>query len=120
VDARFFRNASGTEPVREWLKGLSKGDRYQIGEDVRYVQTRFPHVGLPVWRSLKGGLFEVRSALSGNRIARVLVCFADDRMVLLHGFIKKQRKTPQDELDLAKKRRKLYQQSYEQKNPSRK
>ena len=41
VDARFFRNAGGTEPVREWLKGLSKGDRYQIGEDVRYVQTRF-------------------------------------------------------------------------------
>ena len=104
MDARFFRNASGAEPVREWLKALSKEDRYQIGEDIRYVQTRFPHVGLPVWRSLKGGLFEVRSTLSGNRIARVLVCFAQDQMVLLHAFIKKTQKTPADDLALARAR----------------
>jgi phage-related protein len=29
-------------------------------------------------------------------------------MVLLHGFIKKQQKTPQDELELAKRRKKQY------------
>jgi phage-related protein len=32
----------------------------------------------------------------------------DEEIVLLHGFIKKQRKTPGDELHLAKKRKKLY------------
>ena len=104
MDARFFRNASGSEPVRQWLKGLSKTDRYQIGEDIRYVQTRFPHVGLPVWRSLKGGLFEVRSTLPGNRVARVLVCFAEDRIVLLHAFIKKTQRTPAEDLALARGR----------------
>jgi len=42
----------------------------------------------------------------GNRIARVLFCFAGNQMVLLLGFIKKARKTPKGELDLARKRMK--------------
>jgi phage-related protein len=36
------------------------------------------------------------------------VAVVDEEIVLLHGFIKKQQKTPQEELGLAKKRRKQY------------
>jgi phage-related protein len=43
----------------------------------------------------------------------------DEEIVLLHGFIKKQQKTPKEELDLAKKRKKQYLQTYEETNPSR-
>ena len=39
-----------------------------------------------------------------TRIARVLFTIEGDVMVLLHGFIKKERKTPKTELDLAKRR----------------
>ncbi len=39
--------------------------------------------------------------------ARVLFVLDGDTMVLLHGFIKKQQKTPGPELDLAKDRLKL-------------
>ena len=45
-----------------------------------------------------------------NRIARTLFVLVDQEIVLLHGFIKKQPKTPTDELDLAKKRKKQYLQ----------
>lgn len=61
---------------------------------------------MPLCRALGGGLWEVRSTLSGNRIARVLFCAAAGQMVLLHGFIKKTRKTPEPELALARKRQK--------------
>jgi phage-related protein len=61
---------------------------------------------MPLCRPLGGGLWELRSSLSGNRIARVLFCAAQGRMVLLSGFIKKTQKTPQDELDLARARQK--------------
>jgi len=37
-----------------------------------------------------------------------LFAVVDGEIVLLHGFVKKQRKTPPDELDLAKKRKKQY------------
>lgn len=42
-----------------------------------------------------------------TRIARVLFVLDGDTMVLLHGFIKKEQKTPKPELDLAKERLKL-------------
>jgi phage-related protein len=43
--------------------------------------------------------------LPRGRIARVLFCVEQGGMVLLHGFIKKTRKTPQREIGLALKRK---------------
>jgi phage-related protein len=53
--------------------------------------------------NLGDGIWEVRSRLD-NRIARTLFVPVDQEIVLLHGFIKKQQRTPPDELELAKKR----------------
>jgi phage-related protein len=68
------------------------------------VQFRWP-VGMPLCRPLGAGLWEVRSNLPSNRIARVMFCFRDGHLVALHGFIKKIQKTPADELELARKRK---------------
>ena len=91
--------------MRSWLKELSAEDRKVLGEDIAAVEFTWP-VGMPLVRPLKQGLWEVRSTLSGNRIARILFCHSDDRMVLLHGFIKKSRTTPDEDLALARKRQK--------------
>ena len=49
------------------------------------------------------GIYEVRTGLAQNRIARVLFYIdKKSRMVLLHGFIKKSRKTPHEDLELAR------------------
>jgi phage-related protein len=56
-------------------------------------------------RSLKDGLWEVRSTLPSRSVARLIVCFHENKIVVLHGFIKKTRTTPQEDLDLAKRRR---------------
>jgi len=63
LPARFFKTASGTEPVREWLKDLDKDD----------------------------------SRISGGE------------MILLHGLIKKTQQTPQQDLELADRRRREYE-----------
>ena len=59
-------------------------------------------IGMPVCRPLGGGIYEVRTTLSQNRIARVLF-YIDQRvrMVLLHGFVKKTRRSPDEDLALA-------------------
>ncbi len=62
-------------------------------------------LGLPLVRSLGRDLWEVRSSLTQGKIARVIFCIADGQMVLLHAFIKKTQKTPQQEIDLALKRK---------------
>ncbi len=105
LPAAFYALPSGREPVREWLRALADDDRKIIGEDIKDVEFSWP-IGMPVCRALGQGLWEVRSALTQGRIARVLFCLHDGRMVLLHGFIKKTRKTPAAELDLAVKRKK--------------
>jgi len=105
LPAAFYRLASGREPVREWLKSLDAEDRKIIGEDVKDVEFSWP-IGMPLCRPLGKGLWEVRSELPRGRIARVLFCTHDGRMVLLHAFIKKTQKTPDADLELATKRKK--------------
>lgn len=112
VQVYFYRTEAGREPVREWLKGLPlREDRRRIGEDIRTVEFGWP-VGMPVCRAMGGGLYEVRSNLSENRIARVLFYFdKHGRMVLLHGFIKKTQKTPDEDLELARKNKKKHERA---------
>lgn len=99
----FYRTSTGTEPVRAWLKGLPEADRRVIGFDLRRVQTAWP-VGMPLCRSLGAGLWELRSGLPGNRIARVLFFVHGNRVGVVYGFIKKTQRTPDEVLDLARKR----------------
>ena len=99
----FYRTSSGSEPVREWLRGLSKADKRAIGSDIKTVQYGWP-IGMPVVRKLDTRLWEVRSRLD-QHISRVLFTVHGETMVLLHGFIKKSQKTPKGDLQLAKDRK---------------
>ena len=103
IPAVFYRSESGAEPVRDWLRSLDKQDRFRIGTDIKTVEFGWP-IGMPTCRPLGHGLYEVRTSL-GNRIARVLFCIGDGRMILLHGFIKKARKTSKADLELARTRK---------------
>ena len=70
--------------------------------DLRAVQWRYP-LGMPTVRHLSSGIFEIRSVLP-NRISRILFVYFDEKIVLLHGFIKKTRQTPRQDLETALKR----------------
>jgi phage-related protein len=109
VPAIFYRTEAGREPVRVWLKELSPQDRKRIGEDIKTVEFGWP-IGMPVCRPLGDGIFEVRTSLTQNRIARVLFYIdKKGRMILLHAFIKKTRRTPQEDLELAKSNKAKHQ-----------
>lgn len=101
----FYRTGAGREPVRGWLKRLDENERRAIGKDLMRAQWRWP-VGIPLTRPLGEGLWEVRTDLPTNRTARVLFCFCRERLVALHGFIKKTRATPKADLAIARNRQK--------------
>ncbi len=108
LKVKFFRTSSGTEPVREWLTDPRKmlpEDRKTIGEDIKTVQFGWP-MGMPMVRKLEIDLWEVRSNISVG-IARVLFTILENEMILLHSFIKKDVKTPMDDLNLARNRKTL-------------
>jgi phage-related protein len=109
VPAIFFRTTAGGEPVRTWLKSLPVDDRRRIGEDIKTVEFGWP-VGMPVCKPLADGIYEVRTNLAHNRIARVLF-YIDKRgrMVLLHGFLKKTQQTPGNDFELARSNKAKHQ-----------
>jgi phage-related protein len=74
-------------------------------KDCRKPQWHWP-AGMPLCRPLGGGLWEVRTDMATKRTARVLLCFYRGHLVALQGFIKKTRTTPDEDLALARKRRK--------------
>ena len=106
--ARFYESASGSKPVRTWLMYLSESDRRIIGKDIQKVEFGWP-IGRPHCASLGHSLWEVRSDLDSNRIARVIFVILDGEMILLHGFIKKTPKIERSDLQLALKRRKEFE-----------
>ena len=78
-----------------------------IGEAIKTVQFSYP-IGLPLVRKMSPNLWEVRINLS-DKIARVLFTIKNQKMILLHGFIKKSQKTPNKELEIAEIRLKNLQ-----------
>jgi len=70
------------------------------------VQFRWP-LGLPLVDHIGSGIWEIRSRLP-TRIARTLFCVHGGEIVLLHGFIKKTRKTPKEDRALALRRKNAY------------
>ena len=104
----FFKTDTGTEPVRDWLKELTRDDRKSIGEDIKTIQFGWP-MGMPLVRKLGANLWEVRSQLD-RRIARVIFTVQQDKLILLHGFIKKSQKTSPSDLNLARQRLKQFKE----------
>jgi len=98
----FYRTEAGSEPVREWLRELTVEDRKAIGIDIKTVQYGWP-LGMPLVRKMEPGLWEVRCD-TADGIARVLFTAKGGQMVLLHGFVKKTQKTPDNDLKTARNR----------------
>ncbi len=104
LEVRLYGSAGGSEPVREWLQSLPRAHRKAIGEDIKTVQFGWP-LGMPVVRKLEAGLWEVRIRLKDS-IAGVVFTVEGETMVLLHGFVKKSQKTPKNDIEIARSRKK--------------
>ena len=109
IIAEFYKTLNGNEPVREWLLQLDREDRKTVGKNIQKVEFGWP-IGMPYSKPLGDGLYEVRCGISNKRIARVIFFAKNNRMVLLHGFVKKSQRTPQADLDLARKRKQEVEQ----------
>jgi len=109
LNVAFFQTESGTEPVRRWLKSLQSASKKAIGEDVKTVQFGWP-LGMPLVEKIEPYLWEVRTRIPDG-IARILFTVDGNMMILLHGFVKKTRKIPHQELNTARSRLRQYQEA---------
>lgn len=69
---------------------------------------------MPLVRALGDGIHELRINIP-NGIIRILFTVINKTMILLHGFVKKTQKIPEQELKIAKERAKNYEQQEKKK-----
>ena len=107
-NVEFYRNARGDEPVRQYLAELadkastSKDSRIKLNKIVAYIDFLAEHgtrIGEPVTKHLEDEIWELRPFRD-----RILYFFwKNDTFVLLHHFVKKTQKTPEREIEQAKR-----------------
>lgn len=102
----FYKDRSGKQPVLDYLKELtSKSDKdsrikaNKIGDYIQFLSIHGKQAGEPYVKHLDGEIWELRPLR--DRI--LFVAWYDNSFVLLHHFMKTTQKTPQREIDKAKR-----------------
>lgn len=107
-EVEYYSANDGSEPVKEFIDELSKKMQLKILSDLLVLQQLGNMVREPYSKYLEDGIFELRSKVATDAV-RILYFFNGGRVVVLtNGFVKKRRKTPRKEIELAKKHRDDY------------
>lgn len=113
----YYLDSSGKRPVEEFLIKLKRSNSTLAGQTFKGIEklrNRAYHKE-PLSKHLEPGLWELRIK-SENNILRIIYTFRKGRVIiLLHGLIKKQQKTPIGELEIARKRLKELKDKDEEK-----
>ena len=108
----YYRDAQGSEPVAEFIDSLPVGTQAKIFRLIDLL-TRY-HVLLkePYTRQIQGKVRELRIVDGIGKIRVLYFGYTGKRFVLLHGFVKKEGKTPKREIEIAEKRMQDYVQRH--------
>jgi len=105
-DIHYYKDENGKSPIADYLRELAaKNDKnsriklYKIIDYVSYLQETGTGAGEPYIKHLDGDIWELRPIRD-----RILFAAWDgNSFILLHHFMKKTQKTPQREIDKAKR-----------------
>ncbi len=97
----FYRDEQGHSPVREFLASLDEDTQQSIGWAIEQLRLRNVQTREPLVRHLESKLWELRRESNTNIYRVIYFFFTGKQIVFVHGFQKKDRKTPRDELAIA-------------------
>lgn len=104
----FYEKADGTEPAKDFLLSLDIKMRAKMFRTIEMLKKNGNRLREPESKPLDDGIMELRAKV-GTDISRVLYFFVvGQKAVLTNGFIKKTQKTPQSEIERAKRYRADY------------
>ena len=104
----FYEKENGEQPAKEFMLSLDKKLRAKLADTIMILQDNGYELREPYSKHISEGIFELR-AKQGSDITRVMYFFyVDQHIILTNGFIKKTQKTPQSEIEKAKRYRSDY------------
>ena len=99
----FYEKENGEQPAKEFMLSLDKKLRAKLADTIMILQDNGYELREPYSKHISEGIFELR-AKQGSDTTRVMYFFYVDRHIILtNGFIKKTQKTPQSEIEKAKR-----------------
>ena len=98
----FYKN-SGTskEPVLEYIRKLNIKERTKIGKYLEYLQMNNGYLDEPYSKHIKDKIRELRVDFANNHHRIFYFTFINKKILLLHAFLKKTKKTPENEIERA-------------------
>lgn len=103
-----YKKDNGEEPAVEFLDSLPAKERAKVLRTIQLLGEFGPMLRMPHRRPIDQDIYELRTVL-GNNIFRVFhFHYENGEFILLNGFRKKTQKTPQSEIDRAKRYRDDY------------
>ncbi|MEW6215604.1 MAG: type II toxin-antitoxin system RelE/ParE family toxin [Nitrospirota bacterium] len=100
----YYRDASGKEPVAEFIDALSNEIQAKVFRTMKLLKDYGVLLKEPYTRQVRGKIRELRIRDSGGAVRIFYFTFTGKRIILLHGFIKKTERTPLREIGIAEKR----------------
>lgn len=105
VDLEFYQKENGSVPVHEFLLSLPTKLRAKAFRDIEVLKKHGSDLREPYVKAIKGdgskGLYELRIKFSNDIVRIFYFTYYQNKYVMLHGFIKKTRRTPKQEIDRA-------------------
>lgn len=106
-ELEFYMKENGKVPVQDFLYSLNPKLRAKAFNDIELLRKLGSELREPYVKPIKGknnkGLYELRIKFSSD-IARIFYfTYYNNKFLLLHGFIKKTTKTPENEINKARK-----------------
>ena len=115
-EVEYYKKQDGGCPTEEFMDSLEEKMKAKLLRLQILLEQNGNELREPYSKYLEDGIFELR-AQQGNNIARTLYFFiVGQKIVITNGFVKKTKKTPKSEIELAKKYRKDYLEREGKKN----
>ena len=99
---KYYQTEGGGQPVKAFINSLPSEVQTKIRKRLFFLCSRFPDTQGLDTKHLRGKLWELRIEYMGNQY-RIIFSILIGKMVILHGFMKKQRRA-QHEIEIASKR----------------
>lgn len=98
------------EPVMDFLKSLDTRLRAKVYRGIDLLADHWPYIGEPHVRRVSGyeGLWELREQLGNTRVRLFFFQSEADSLAIVHGYIKKTKKTPSRVLKIAARKMREY------------
>ena len=100
----YYTTTRGEAPVRDFVESLDRKSYAKVGAFLEYLAEKGPNLHRPYSDHVRGSIRELRVKFAHNSIRVLYFFWHKDRIVLLHGFLKKDMALRVSDIQLAEGR----------------